>query len=900
MTAVSVLRLFFSSCLIHVKCCLQNGNTSAQTPARRGPMRINVHKRANAASALSNTSRDSALGRVTPSSFHSESEFESDNEALRSTSRRSKRNRPVDPSRDLLVIHPRDDVSALLGISGPDLDEFVEMCNEGAEWGLVAQESKMKADDVYTPLVSTISSSSFVSGKDLGRRIKKLPPRIHADTSLRPHEVFERLKQPVTYFDYDLDSDDERLLSELSEYTNYASSGRSSKKAAVKAMSGAAIEPLTKSQLEIIFNVLEREMEIARLFYKQIDLMRMQYSKLIATMKEMKEVLAALAAVDTASINRSRIAAEAPRRAVRRSTTAKKQKRAASKIEEPYGSRIINEALEICDRHIALAQSTMNSSAVVNADIVAVCSSVATPDAYAASASKRRGRPPLHSKPAELTALAVVGTPAVTKGAPKDDDDPEYNLPPFYSEAELREMVPWSVAEAAIRAVLPHLFNKIASQKSSKKTLELLEDCGFLTSESSQLTCRAADTHLVMSPVYRVYEHWLSRRSSRRTSFLRGFHVFLMENWKASSALGTSVAAVTREGLIVQLTESRKRLLRLRVDLDRARLIMDLVRKREKMKKMIFRNTSESFDEAFAEEPEYDAIKETKKRKKAVPVMNGVHNVLSFYQGASSEGESFDDYSDCTDDHANSSSEGEDSVKISTPTVKRSRSGAVIGGDNLARLAVKSPVLMSNGNCINSKRKQSTLVDEPVLARLSQPMKTPMRSQSSESAAFANASKHSDLPVSTNKVAFPCSLQNASMTKLASSSSLSSSGSSAEADDALHSVKVESRLSNRSLSGKPKVTSSSAPEQESKKSVDTLNRSLRSDKESMSKIAPASSAASPRMKRHRAEETFSADIKGIVDANSAKKINSVGIFKQEGGRATRSSSGNNHHVIVKK
>lgn len=734
-----------------------------QTPARRRPTRINTQKRATA--AISSSSRDSHnSGRFTPSSIHSESEFESDNELFRSISRRSKRNRPVDPYRELVVLHPSDDISNVLGIYGTDLVEFLDMCNEGAEWGFGAVSNNSMGETVYTPLVATLKNAAVtMNGKDGTRNSKKLPPRVCSDPTLRPDDVFERLKQPKNYFEYEIDDEDEYFLSQLADVATYSSSARSSKKAAAKAISGTNIDPVTTDQLEIIFSLLERELEIARAFRAQLDFVKEQYSSLLNMMRDVSDVLATLSKVDDTTVRKMRNHGEVKGR-VSRSTVNKNESKKNTVRELSYRSTVVSEALEICSRHFDVtAGSIVESSASVSAP-----SSAANLDAESASSMRRRGRPPLHERTKELN-CELKGA---VKADHKDEDDPEYNLPPFYSIDELREMVPWDVAESVIQAALPEFFGKM--WKASASTQSSVEKCSFITTESSLLHERSADTRLMLSPAYRVYEYWLSRRSLRRTSFLRGFHVFLMENWKVTGALETPVGPNSNESLKSKLLESRQRLLRLRVDLDRARLIMDLVRKREKMKKMVFRNTSDTFDEAFIVKSSEtsDVTPVQKKKKSGTPsnVSNTGTNVLAFYHDAAScedeisenDSEYFsDDYDDISEDGA-----------APLAHVKRRRSnGDTMDGENFVHEGNKVASALIDGN---KKRTKTQHVTEPVLARLPLPSKNPLGKISSCSAISMLSHKSH----SANKAATPCSLQNASISRRhSSSSSLSSTGS---------------------------------------------------------------------------------------------------------------------------
>ena len=90
-----------------------------------------------------------------------------------------------------------------------------------------------------------------------------------------------------------------------------------------------------------------------------------------------------------------------------------------------------------------------------------------------------------------------------------------------------------------------------------------------------------------------VYEYWTKKRSTVRSSFLRGYHNYIMELWDGQQNIQVPIYGdYSNESL----TTVYNQLITIRGDLDRARLIVDRVRKREKLKKDVLRVTLEEID----------------------------------------------------------------------------------------------------------------------------------------------------------------------------------------------------------------------------------------------------------------------------------------------------------------
>ena len=112
----------------------------------------------------------------------------------------------------------------------------------------------------------------------------------------------------------------------------------------------------------------------------------------------------------------------------------------------------------------------------------------------------------------------------------------------------------------------------------------------------------------------RIYEYWLDKRSSRRSSLLRCYHSFIMELWKHQEVL----PAITEDTETARLLHSHTQMVKLRHDLDRARLIMDRVRRREKVKRELIRISGDTMGDYLATVPQSIEIPITVVKEKSI------------------------------------------------------------------------------------------------------------------------------------------------------------------------------------------------------------------------------------------------------------------------------------------
>jgi hypothetical protein len=160
----------------------------------------------------------------------------------------------------------------------------------------------------------------------------------------------------------------------------------------------------------------------------------------------------------------------------------------------------------------------------------------------------------------------------------------ERDLPRF-SAASLEELVPFASVGLSVLTRNFHAYSAPSSSSSS--------------SSSSPSSGAVAEADL-KATLERVYQYWVHKRSGRSVSLLRCYHTFIMENWKVQDDL---LPAHPEDKEPAALVSAHEKLVKLRRDLDRARLIIDRVRRRDKLKRELVRVAGESLEAFLASLP---------------------------------------------------------------------------------------------------------------------------------------------------------------------------------------------------------------------------------------------------------------------------------------------------------
>ena len=121
------------------------------------------------------------------------------------------------------------------------------------------------------------------------------------------------------------------------------------------------------------------------------------------------------------------------------------------------------------------------------------------------------------------------------------------------------------------------------------------------TTSSKQKQKPTSKNSQVLDPELRsllgeVYNYWVDKRSNHLDSLLRCYHNFMMDEWHQAP----SMPPLPEDFNIEELKKGHMELHRLRFDLDRARLIVDRVRRRERIKKELIKLSSDNFDKVLS------------------------------------------------------------------------------------------------------------------------------------------------------------------------------------------------------------------------------------------------------------------------------------------------------------
>jgi hypothetical protein len=146
---------------------------------------------------------------------------------------------------------------------------------------------------------------------------------------------------------------------------------------------------------------------------------------------------------------------------------------------------------------------------------------------------------------------------------------------PAITRAQITTLVPFSSVSALLVRAIVAQYSNVKSSGDLVVTASLLSTVSDLAME--------------------VYEYWASIRCSRKVSPLRCYHDYIMHNWSRND-LSLSEPLYPKDDDPERVSASFTMLQRLRRDLDRSRLIVDRIRRREKMKRDIFRMQLEAFE----------------------------------------------------------------------------------------------------------------------------------------------------------------------------------------------------------------------------------------------------------------------------------------------------------------
>jgi hypothetical protein len=176
----------------------------------------------------------------------------------------------------------------------------------------------------------------------------------------------------------------------------------------------------------------------------------------------------------------------------------------------------------------------------------------------------------------------------------------------YYAEEQIAELLPeehtvqllqnilrtyYNTAPASPSAPGSESRNKAARSPRTPSTGSVSNESVYCSEQAQQVSAFGVEREALIANA--VYLHWRYKRSQCSTSLLRAYHRFIMDLWSRADSV---VVPMPSDYLHRSLLDSRAELLQVRRALDRARLITDRVRRRERLKRDIVRASSEHFD----------------------------------------------------------------------------------------------------------------------------------------------------------------------------------------------------------------------------------------------------------------------------------------------------------------
>lgn len=430
--------------------------------------------------------------------------------------RRSRRYKPPDPNREMIVIVSEDEAAVRLNIPQNELEEFKVCMNDlididDMETHIPSQDKK----DTVVPRFLEIPMSELPSNDD-----RKGDSHRH----LRKKDIITSKSKnlPVSYqfAEYDADSDDETFLGSLS--STEISLSKTSKRAI-----------LTMQQFRQMIAILEREFQLAKELNPLVE-ESIQLEKICASYIE--ETSHALSWVNA-----------------------------------------LVESLENDTNTSAPNKPTTNPVAGVNLRIDTSLVDRATPLPT-----------PLVSVNSNNFGSSATPTPSSVQ--------PEYNF--YHRNPEEENYVPSLPTPDEIRSALQY-----------SNVLEMLLDIYFQSEENIPIMIdgnvsnishkNIEEVSAAKNVINQVIDYYVSKRSTMRYSPLRCYHDFMMENWSRNSY---SIPLSHRDYKEENVLEEERVMLHLRKDFDKARLIVDRVRRRERMKRDLIRLSASSIPDRYNSE----------------------------------------------------------------------------------------------------------------------------------------------------------------------------------------------------------------------------------------------------------------------------------------------------------
>jgi len=578
------------------------------------------------------------------------------------TSRRSRRMKPLDVTRELVVLMPGDDPVEKLGLEDHELPEFICCMEEEFKYDEVDQalglrqgsddrgnhghghsRAEVHVEDGADVPVPEVSIDPSVGAVGAGGARGSAGPKKRSggwglahtssssslaaavaaasgSASLGPFFVGRMgdYSQGSTYTTYELDSDDEDFLHSIGQ-SEAAGTGAGAgagaggglgadfgEQAAVKpkgkpgpkpkgAFGSEALDPrfaalVSQDMLESMIEGLEREMHLSLSYAagrSEVEQARSRCVDCIQSSEKMCEV-------------------------VEQSLPGVMASGSSSSSGGGGGGNVKNDASKCAEKLEKIVKEDDNR-AELNSQTLAAA------QVAAGGASGHASRPG-----------SPRGADSPRPGSPRPDDNGKnHPIPSGYHrggsqrERELprytKEQIEVLVSPTEAVTLLARVFNAHTSS-GSKSSHNGAGAAAASAAGGSPAGKRGGEnyTETELRPLLlRIFDYWATKRASLKVSLLRCYHQFIMENWKIQSDV---LPVLPEDRDATALAAAHAKLVKLRRDLDRARLIVDRVRRREKIKRELVRVAGDALDtyvDGLAVDDNEDLAEETEVKEKA-------------------------------------------------------------------------------------------------------------------------------------------------------------------------------------------------------------------------------------------------------------------------------------------
>lgn len=515
-------------------------------------------------------------------------------QGLISTGKRISRRKTlaVDNNRPITVLWPSDDYRSRLELSDREYQEFLLVLNCDdylTEAGshddsipLLFRNPSSISDSnsiVMTPglIASTLSvqkdeTKSKKSSKKSQSRNRSNSKTVETESDLNSSCV--AAAAPSKYLEYDADSDDEDFLQSLSQqhqtHTSAVSAYSNKKIKAPAHLDGLESNVLSCGCFERMISILERELEVSKIFLKEkirADLQNKVTKELLSDGYD----LISQTSIFVREKNGSKIGQIALKKAYDTAVTDAAASRTAS----------IHAAITNISCDVPLTLSDFGVSTDTSSGLSFPAPAV---NQLLGIMSRGRGR----------------GVSAGSQGSPRTADAASSSTTVFTSD-HLRFLVTEDRALKLLCSVYLE-WNPICLQ-AGEGSIDVDKQKSAKDKKSNKSTTQASTpledvvasgalSVSVGSVLSEVYEYWIRKRATRKESLLRCYHNFMMDKWHQQA----SMPPLPEDYQIDELKRGHYYLHLLRHDLERARVIIDRVRRREKLKKELVKLAGESYD----------------------------------------------------------------------------------------------------------------------------------------------------------------------------------------------------------------------------------------------------------------------------------------------------------------